>query len=81
MSTQPSLFEIYTSDFKSRQEVELSLSDYLELCRDDPMAYASLAERMVAAIGEPTHAVACARPPFVMSRCGLAWRQEPCPTC
>ena len=53
MSTQPSLFEIYTTDFKSRQEVELSLSDYLELCRDDPMAYASAAERMVAAIGEP----------------------------
>src|SRR5215510_12612908 len=53
MSTETSLFEIYTSDFKSRQEVELSLSDYLELCRDDPMAYASSAERMVAAIGEP----------------------------
>src|SRR5436190_16198627 len=36
-----------------RHEVELSLSDYLELCGDDPMAYASASERMVAAIGEP----------------------------
>jgi len=31
----------------------MSLLDYLRLCRDDPMAHASAAERMVAAIGEP----------------------------
>ncbi len=31
----------------------MSLAEYLELCRDDPMAYASPAERLVAAIGEP----------------------------
>ncbi|HYB08878.1 MAG TPA: PrkA family serine protein kinase [Alphaproteobacteria bacterium] len=49
----PSLFELYSTDFKNRQEVELSLHDYLELCRDDSRAYASAAERMVAAIGDP----------------------------
>lgn len=31
----------------------LSLQEYLELCKTDKMAYATAAERMVAAIGEP----------------------------
>ena len=31
----------------------MSLMEYLELCGSDPMAFASAAERMVAAIGEP----------------------------
>jgi serine protein kinase len=53
MNYMPSLFELYSTDYKNRQEVELSLHDYLELCRDDPQAYSSAAERMVAAIGEP----------------------------
>jgi serine protein kinase len=37
---------------KGREE-EMSLVDYLELCKRDPLAYASAAERMLAAIGEP----------------------------
>ena len=36
----------------SREE-EMSLEEYLALCRTDPMAYATPAERMLAAIGEP----------------------------
>lgn len=32
---------------------EMSLMDYLELCKTDPTAYANAAERMLAAIGEP----------------------------
>ena len=31
----------------------MSLQDYLIACRSDPAMYASAAERMVAAIGEP----------------------------
>ena len=31
----------------------MTLTDYLEGCRDDPMTYASAPERMLAAIGEP----------------------------
>src|SRR5688572_10265186 len=31
----------------------MSLQDFLSLCRDDPMAYASAHERLLAAIGEP----------------------------
>ncbi|MEE2653074.1 MAG: PrkA family serine protein kinase, partial [Pseudomonadota bacterium] len=37
---------------KAKDE-EMSLTDYLELCRSDPLAYATPAERMLAAIGEP----------------------------
>ena len=37
----------------SRKEVEYSLEDYLNLCKTDKMAYASAAERLLAAIGEP----------------------------
>ncbi|HIG41068.1 MAG: PrkA family serine protein kinase [bacterium] len=32
---------------------EYSLQEYLDICKDDPMAYASGAERMLHAIGEP----------------------------
>ncbi len=32
---------------------EYSLEEYLNICKEDPMAYASAAERMLAAIGEP----------------------------
>ena len=36
-----------------RDEEEYSLEEYLNLCKEDPMAYATAAERMLAAIGEP----------------------------
>jgi serine protein kinase len=39
--------------YDGRRESEMSVLEYLRLCREDPMAYASAAERMVAAIGEP----------------------------
>ncbi|WP_366655540.1 PrkA family serine protein kinase [Fodinicurvata sp. EGI_FJ10296] len=47
------LFSQFTQSFETRRETEMSLQEYLEGCRDDPMMYASAAERMVAAIGEP----------------------------
>ncbi len=37
---------------EAREEV-MSLHDYLELCKEDRMAYASAAERLLEAIGEP----------------------------
>lgn len=39
--------------YLNNQHEELSLSDYLELCRQDPAAYANPAERLLKAIGEP----------------------------
>ena len=48
-----SIFESYQQRFEQHLEEELSLQDYLHLCKDDPLAYATSAERMLAAIGEP----------------------------
>lgn len=39
--------------FSAHQQEEMSLNDYLYSCRKDPKMYAGIAERMVAAIGEP----------------------------
>ena len=43
----------YTRRFVDNQEEEMSLSDYLELCRTDKTAYANPAQRLLMAIGEP----------------------------
>jgi len=47
------LLEGYRNRYSATQEEEMSLEEYLELCRRDASAYASAAERMLAAIGEP----------------------------
>ncbi len=53
MDTAEDLIARYARSYERRQEQQLSLAEYLELCRDEPTAYASPAERLVAAIGEP----------------------------
>jgi serine protein kinase len=47
-----SLFNQFIDRYR-RTEEECSLEEYLETCKTDRMAYASAAERMLAAIGEP----------------------------
>jgi len=47
------IFSQYQERFDSQQVEEYSLKEYLELCKQDPTAYASAAERMLLAIGEP----------------------------
>ena len=47
------LFERYQQAYKAAQEDELSLNDYLALCKTTPLAYATPHERMLKAIGEP----------------------------
>ena len=47
------IFARYRSRYEAAQEEELSVREYLDLCRSDPSAYASVAERMLMAIGEP----------------------------
>jgi serine protein kinase len=49
----PTLVEGYKAKYSATQEADMSLEEYLQLCRRDPGAYASAAERMLAAIGEP----------------------------
>ncbi|MGH1542955.1 MAG: PrkA family serine protein kinase [Arenicella sp.] len=48
-----SLFKHYRSRYETTQQEEMSLQDYLNLCKENPLVYASAAERMLAAIGEP----------------------------
>ncbi|AOM02440.1 PrkA family serine protein kinase [Cobetia marina] len=48
-----SIFDHVQSRYERVQQEEMSLQEYLELCRQDRSAYASAAERMLAAIGEP----------------------------
>lgn len=47
------IFEHYKTRYASTTQEEMTLTEYLELCKNDPMAYASSAERMLKAIGEP----------------------------
>jgi serine protein kinase len=47
------LFANYSRSYETRRETDMSLAEYLEGCRDDPMMYASTPERILAAIGEP----------------------------
>ncbi|AOU99493.1 PrkA family serine protein kinase [Acidihalobacter yilgarnensis] len=47
------IFNRYQSRYAENREEELSLQAYLELCKQDPTVYATAAERMLMAIGEP----------------------------
>ena len=47
------VFNAFMRSFEARRETEMSLSEYLEACRGDPMLYANATERLLAAIGEP----------------------------
>ncbi len=47
------LLEEFRSNYSATQNEEMSLEDYLELCKRDPASYATAAERMLAGIGEP----------------------------
>ncbi|HXH01918.1 MAG TPA: PrkA family serine protein kinase [Candidatus Competibacteraceae bacterium] len=48
-----SLFDRYLSRYEESREDIYTLQEYLEICKNDPMAYASPAERLLAAIGKP----------------------------
>ncbi len=47
------VFANYLSRYEDAKEEEFSLQEYLEICKDDPTAYASAPERMLMAIGDP----------------------------
>ncbi len=48
-----SIFERYQARYESSREEVMSLDEYLELCKQDPSAYAGPGERLLMAIGEP----------------------------
>src|SRR5437660_7151636 len=47
------LLEQYRSTYSATADEEMSLEDYLGLCKKDRAAYATASERMLASIGEP----------------------------
>ena len=48
-----SIFNQYLSRYEGAKEEELTLQEYLEICKQDRTAYASAPERMLMAIGQP----------------------------
>jgi len=48
-----SIFNHYQTRYEVKKEEEYSLQEYLQLCKDEPDTYASAAERLLKAIGEP----------------------------
>ncbi len=47
------VFEHYQERYDAAQEEELTLQEYLDLCKTDSSAYATAAERLLLAVGEP----------------------------
>ena len=47
------LFSRSLQTYESQRQQEMPLLEYLELCKRDPLVYATAAERLVEAIGEP----------------------------
>ncbi|AJD43059.1 PrkA family serine protein kinase [Rhizobium sp. SEMIA 4085] len=48
-----SVFDAFTRNYETRRETEMSITEYLSLCKQEPLAYANATERLLAAIGEP----------------------------
>jgi serine protein kinase len=53
MNNLDGVFGLFAKQYDTQKEAEMSLEDYLKACAREPMAYATAAERMLAAIGEP----------------------------
>ncbi|MDG1772367.1 MAG: PrkA family serine protein kinase [Oceanicoccus sp.] len=47
------IFDHFQDRYESTQQEELSLQEYLDLCKTNPNTYANASERLLAAIGEP----------------------------
>jgi len=47
------ILDNYAARYERTREEEFSLQEYLNLCKQDPLVYATAAERMLAAIGDP----------------------------
>ncbi len=53
MHTVDDIFSAYAKTFEAHREAEMSLAEYLEACKKDPLVYSTATERLLAAIGEP----------------------------
>ena len=48
-----SIFEHYQKRFELSKQEEISIQEFLEICKNDKSAYVNAAERLLMAIGEP----------------------------
>ena len=48
-----SIFQHYQARYEDNREEVLSIQEYLDLCKQDPAVYATAAERLLLAIGDP----------------------------
>jgi serine protein kinase len=48
-----SILDKFQENYREHQPEELTMQEYLDLCKEDPSVYATANERMLAAIGEP----------------------------
>ncbi len=53
MSQTNDIFDQFQAFYEECKEEELTFQEYLELCKNDPIAYANAAERLLMAIGKP----------------------------
>src|ERR1700710_1846220 len=53
MNSVDDIFTAYARTFEAHREAEMSLADYLDACKKDPLVYSTATERLLAAIGEP----------------------------
>jgi serine protein kinase len=47
------IFEHYQSRYEERKQEEFTIGEFLDICKEDSLAYANAAERLLIAIGEP----------------------------
>jgi serine protein kinase len=47
------IFDHYQARYEAAKEEEYSISEFLEICRNDKSAYASASERLLMAVGDP----------------------------
>jgi serine protein kinase len=53
MNSVDDIFSAYTRTFEAHREAEMSLAEYLDACKQDPLVYSTATERLLAAIGDP----------------------------
>src|SRR6202789_4541745 len=53
MNTVEDIFSVYARTCEAHREAEMSLAEYLDACKKDPLVYSTATERLLAAIGEP----------------------------
>jgi serine protein kinase len=53
VQTVEDIFSVYARGYDQHREGEMTLPEFLDACRDNPMMYATATERLLAAIGEP----------------------------